>query len=140
MKTILTLLALALVASSAQCQLLPQTPLERNLSNVSKAADATVAYGRLWAQSLTAAHAAVWSLETSELEQMLNHIGIEGVTRLVGLQTATAQGINQALAAAGDPYRVPETPGREFTVNPQTGYITVTPLPEPEQEEAPSEE
>ena len=107
MKTILTLLAAALFAVSAQ------------------------------AQSLTGAHAAVWSLETAALEQMLNHIGAEGVTRLIGLQTATAQGINQALAAAGDPYRVPEVPGREFTVNPQTGYITVVPIEE--EEEDPSE-
>jgi len=140
MKTILTILAVALVASSAHCQLLPQTTQERHRSNVSKAADATVYYGRLWAQSLTAAHASVWSIPTAELEEFLNSIGIEGVTRLIGLQTATAQGINQALAAAGDPYRVPETPGREFTVDQATGYITVTPLPDPEQEEVPSEE
>ena len=115
MKKIILILLLAF-APSIQAQLVPQTQLEQDLSNITRAANGTTYYGQLLVQSLNAAHAAVWSLPDDRLTAVLNHLGPEAVTGLVALQAATATALNQSLDAAGDSgSRAVVQPGREFS-------------------------
>jgi len=115
MKKIILITILAL-APTVHAQLLPQTQLEQDLSNIARAANATTYYGQLLVQSLNAAHAAVWSLPDDRLTAVLNHLGPEAVTGLVALQSATATALNQSLDAANDAGpRAVVQPGREFS-------------------------
>ena len=115
MKKIILILLLAF-APSIQAQLVPQTQLEQDLSNITRAANGTTYYGQLLVQSLNAAHAAVWSLPDDRLTAVLNHLGPEAVTGLVALQAATASALNSSLDAAGDSgSRAVVQPGREFS-------------------------
>ena len=98
----LLLIALVAFAPNIHAQLVPQTQLEQDLSNITRAANGTTYYGQLLVQSLNAAHAAVWSLPDDRLTAVLNHLGPEAVTGLVALQSATATALNQSLDAAGD--------------------------------------
>jgi hypothetical protein len=115
MKKIILILLLAF-APTIHAQLVPQTQLEQDLSNIARAANGTTYYAQLFVQSLNAAHAAVWSLPDARLVAVLNHLGPEAVTGLVALQAATATALNQSLDAAGDAGpRAVVQPGREFS-------------------------
>ena len=112
----LLLIALLAFAPTVHAQLVPQTQLEQDLSNIARAANGTTYYGQLLVQSLNAAHAAVWSLPDDRLTAVLNHLGPEAVTGLVALQAATATALNQSLDAAGDAgSRAVVQPGRDFS-------------------------
>ena len=114
----LLLIALVAFAPNIHAQLVPQTQLEQDLSNITRAANGTTYYGQLLVQSLNAAHAAVWSLPDDRLIAVLNHLGPEAVTGLVALQAATATALNQSLDAAGDTgSRAVVNPSREFSWN-----------------------
>jgi len=120
-------LLILLLAASGHAQLVPQTQLEQDLSNIARAANGTTYYGQLLVQSLNAAHAAVWSLPDDRLIAVLNHLGPEAVTGLVTLQAATATALNQSLDAAGDAGpRAVVQPGREFSWD-GSGVVLVTP-------------
>ena len=115
MKKIILITILAF-APNIHAQLVPQTQLEQDLSNIARAANGTTYYGQLLVQSLNAAHAAVWSLPDDRLTAVLNHLGPEAVTGLVALQAATATALNQSLDAAGDAGpRAVVNPSREFS-------------------------
>ena len=115
MKQLLLILLIAF-APNSHAQLVPQTQLEQDLSNITRAANGTTYYGQLLVQSLNAAHAAVWSLPDDRLTAVLNHLGPEAVTGLVALQAATASALNSSLDAAGDSgSRAVVQPGREFS-------------------------
>ena len=115
MKTAILIAILAFVPN-IHAQLVPQTQLEQDLSNIARAANGTTYYGQLLVTALNAAHAAVWSLPDDRLTAVLNHLGPEAVTGLVALQAATATALNQSLDAAGDAgSRAVVQPGREFT-------------------------
>ena len=115
MKQLILILLLAF-APTVHAQLVPQTQLEQDLSNIARAANGTTYYAQLLVQSLNAAHAAVWSLPDDRLTAVLNHLGPEAVTGLVALQSATATALNQSLDAAGDAgSRAVVQPGREFS-------------------------
>jgi hypothetical protein len=117
MKKIILIAILAL-APTVHAQLLPQTQLEQDLSNIARAANGTTYYGQLLVQSLNAAHAAVWSLPDDRLIAVLNHLGPEAVAGLVTLQAATATALNQSLDAADDNgSRAMVNPSREFSWN-----------------------
>jgi len=132
----LILLAILALAPAVHGQLVPQTQLESDLANISRAAQGTTWYGQLLVSSLNNAHAAVWSLPDDRLTAVLNHLGEQAVTGLVQLQAATASALNQSLDAAGDtgPRAIVE-PGREFSWD--GGSVVLVPLPV--LEEAPTE-
>jgi hypothetical protein len=123
----LLILAILAISHTAHAQLVPQTQLEQDLSNVSRAANGTTYYGQLLVQSLNAAHAAVWSLPDDRLVAVLNHLGEQSVTGLVQLQSATASALNQSLDAAGDTGpRALVQPGRQFSWH--DGSVVLVPL------------
>ena len=112
------LIAILAIAPTVYAQLVPQTQLEQDLSNIARAANGTTYYGQLLVQSLNAAHAAVWSLPDERLIAVLNHLGPEAVTGLVTLQAATATALNQSLDVANDGGpRAVVNPSREFSWN-----------------------
>ena len=115
MKRIILITILAF-APTIHAQLVPQTQLEQDLSNIARAANGTTYYGQLLVTALNAAHASVWSLRDNRLTAVLNHLGPEAVTGLVALQAATATALNQSLDTAGDAGpRAVVQPGREFS-------------------------
>lgn len=112
----LILITIVALAQTVHAQLVPQTQLEKDLSNIARAANGTTYYGQLLVQSLNAAHAAVWSLPDDRLTAVLNHLGPQTVAGLVQLQAATATALNQSLDAAGDTgSRAIVDPTREFS-------------------------
>ena len=115
MKQLLLILLIAF-APTVHAQLVPQTQLEQDLSNITRAANGTTYYAQLLVQSLNAAHSSVWSLPDDRLTAVLNHLGPESVTGLVALQSATASALNSSLDAANDAGpRAVVQPGREFS-------------------------
>lgn len=123
----LLLIAILAFAPNIHAQLVPQTQLEQDLSNIARAANGTTYYGQLLVAALNAAHAAVWSLPDDRLTAVLNHLGPEAVTGLVALQSATATALNQSLDAAGDSgSRAVVQPGREFSWD--SGSVVLVPL------------
>ena len=125
----LLLIALVAFAPNIHAQLVPQTQLEQDLSNITRAANGTTYYGQLLVQSLNAAHAAVWSLPDDRLTAVLNHLGADQVAALIALHSQTAAALNASLDAAGDTGpRAIVSPSREYTIA-ADGAITVTPLP-----------
>jgi hypothetical protein len=125
----LILLAIVALAQTAHAQLVPQTQLESDLSNISRAASSTTWYGQLLVQSLNSAHAAVWNLPDDRLVAVLNHLGEQAVTGLVALQSATASALNESLDAAGDTGpRAIVQPGREFSWD--NGSVVLVPKEE----------
>ena len=125
----LLLIAVLAFAPTVHAQLVPQTQLEQDLSNITRAANGTTYYGQLLVQSLNAAHAAVWSLPDDRLTAVLNHLGADQVAALIALHSQTAAALNLSLDAAGDTgARAIVSPGREYTIA-ADGTITVTPLP-----------
>jgi len=112
----LMLLAIVALAPTVHAQLVPQTQLESDLANISRAAQGTTWYGQLLVTSLNNAHSSVWSLPDDRLVAVLNHLGEQAVTGLVALQSATASALNQSLDAAGDTGpRAMVQPGRAFS-------------------------
>jgi len=112
----LILLAILALAPTVNAQLVPQTQLEQDLSNISRAANGTTYYGQLLVTALNNAHSSVWSLPDDRLVAVLNHLGEQAVTGLVALQSTTAAALNQSLDAAGDTgARASVQPGREFS-------------------------
>jgi hypothetical protein len=140
MKPILTILAALAVAASAQAQLVPQTQLQRDLSEVSNAAEASTYYGELFAASLNRT-AAIWSLPDERLAAVLTALGESNVSALLQLQAAQAAVINAGLEAAGSSVRANVTPTREFSWDGTTAVVVPlpTPMPEPTPEPTPSE-
>ena len=132
----LILIATIAFAHTVNAQLVPQTQLEQDLSNISRAANGTTYYGQLLVQSLNAAHAAVWNLPDDRLVAVLNHLGPEAVTGLVALQAATSTALNQSLDAAKDSGpRAIVNPSREFSWNGANVVVVPLPTPSPTPEE-----
>ena len=112
----LILITILAFAPNIHAQLVPQTQLEQDLSNIARAANGTTYYGQLLVTALNNAHAAVWTLPDDRLAAVLNHLGPEAVTGLVALQAATASALNSSLDAAGDAGpRAVVQPGREYS-------------------------
>lgn len=123
----LIIIAIVAIAQTVHAQLVPQTQVESDLSNIARAANGTTYYAQLLVQSLNAAHAAVWSLPDDRLTAVLNKLGQQSVTGLVQLQAATAAALNQSLDAAGDTGpRAIVQPGREFSWD--GGSVVLVPL------------
>ena len=128
MKQLILILLLAF-APTVHAQLVPQTQLEQDLSNITRAANGTTYYGQLLVTALNAAHASVWSLPDDRLTAVLNRLGADQVAALIALHSQTAAALNASLDAAGDTGpRAIVSPGREYTIA-ADGTITVTPLP-----------
>jgi hypothetical protein len=132
MKTILTILAAALVAGTAHAQLIPQTQEEQDLQELARRVNAAEYYSQLAADALNGIGAFTWSLPDDRLESLLENpkLGQARVTGLMQLLGAQAQAFNMAFEAAGSPTRVNATPAREFSWSSPTDVLIV-PLPEP---------
>ena len=130
MKPILTLLTAALFAASAQAQLLPISAEERIISDIDRSASASRYYAELYAGSLAALHAKIFMADDAALKATLERIGQQQSEQLLGLYFASAQGINQILAATGSGVRAPAERTREWVWSGDS--VIVTPLPEPE--------
>jgi hypothetical protein len=121
----LILLAIVAIATTVNAQLVPQTQLESDLANISRAAQGTTWYGQLLVQSLNSAHAAVWNLPDDRLAAVLSHLGPQTVASLIQLQSATAMALNQSLDAAQDSGpRAIVSPSREFTWDGTNAVVT----------------
>jgi hypothetical protein len=128
MKTILALIVAALVAT-ASAQLIPQTPLQRNMAKLAQTSAGSVYYAELAATALNGNNW-IWSLPDAELSEFLTALGQQNVTQLLALWAAQAESLNAGLAAAGSTVRANATPTRTWTwVN---GVAVVDPLPSPE--------
>jgi hypothetical protein len=101
------LLILLLAAASAHAQLLPVTPAERAIADIDRAAAASRYYGELYAQSLSSLHAKIFGLDHVTLKAVLEKLGQQQSEELLALYTASAEGINQILAAGGSSVRAP---------------------------------
>lgn len=130
MKPILTILAVAAFAATTHAQqLVPLDQTSRDLAELDRNVQGASYYLSLYIQSLNRIQA-FYSLQDERLEAALNKVGPEGVSRLVALQTAAAQGANAIAAAGGLDARAAEQPSRNWTwVN---GEVVLEPLPEPE--------
>lgn len=133
MKTrLLIFLAGLVLSATCNAQLLPMPQVDRDLADISRAADGTAYYGQLLVQSLNSAHAAVWTLPDDRLAAVLNRLGPEAVTGLVELHAATATALNASLDAAGDAGpRALVSPGREFSW--EGNSVVIVPREEPEE-------
>jgi hypothetical protein len=135
----LILISIIAIAQTAHAQLVPQTQLEQDLANISRAANATTWYGQLLVQSLNSAHAAVWNLPDDRLSAVLTHLGPQTVGGLVQLQLATATALNQSLDAAQDSGpRAIVSPSREFTWDGTNAVVVPLPTPTPSPTPAPT--
>lgn len=136
MKTILTILVtggLLVGHLQAQSQLLELPPPQADVAELARNMEGNSYYLGLAINQVNATWGAVWAKPTARLEAMLNAIGAVKVQQLVQSQALAAARINDLLDATQSPLpRVVATPGRTYTVNPETGYITVVPLPEEE--------
>jgi hypothetical protein len=134
MKTLLTLLATALVAASAHAQsLLPMDSTQRNLASLDRRIQATAYYHTLTIQAAAAQHSEVWSKSDSELSALLTAIGEPATTQLIESHRQGAQALNAIAEMLGISARAPVEPGREFSF--VDGVAAVVPLPEPEAQE-----
>lgn len=137
MKTILTLILVALASTAVAQSLIPQTALDRNRAKLNQTASASVYYAELNAQALTA-NQWIWSLPDDELSELLTAFGQQTVTQLLALWAAQAENLNAGLEAAGSTVRANATPTRTWTwVN---GVAIVDPLPAPDPEPSPTPE
>jgi hypothetical protein len=141
MKTLLTILAAALFAASAQAQLIPQTQQEQDLQEFTRRVAAAEYYSQLAADALNNIGAFAWSLPDARLESLLENpkLGEARVTGLLQLLGAQAQAFNMAFEQAGSPTRVNATPSREFSWSSPTNVVLV-PLPTPTPEPSPTPE
>jgi hypothetical protein len=126
-----------ILAASAHAQLLPVTPAERAIADIDRAAATSRYYGELYAQSLSTLHAKIFGLDDVTLKAVLGKLGQQQSEELLALYTASAEGINQILAAGGSGVRAPVERTREWVWSGET--VTITPLPEPIVEEDASE-
>ena len=136
MKTLLTLLAAALVAVSAHAQsLLPMDSTQRNIASLDRRIQGTAYYLTLTINAAAAQHSDVWGKPDSELASLLTAIGEPATMQLIESHRQGATALNQLAAMLGISARAPVEPSREFSFDPQTGQATVVPLPEPEPQE-----
>jgi hypothetical protein len=133
----LILISIIALAQTIHAQLVPQTQLESDLANISRAAQGTTWYGQLLVTSLNNAHAAVWNLPDDRLTAVLNYLGPQTVAGLVQLQSTTAMALNQSLDAAQDNGpRAIVSPSREFTWEGTNAVVVPLPAPNPTPEES----
>lgn len=132
-----TILVLLLATASAHAQLLPVTPAERAIADIDRAAATSRYYGELYAQSLSTLHAKIFGLDDATLKATLERLGEQQSEQLLSLYAQTAAAINQILAATGSNVRAPVERTREWVWSGEA--VTITPLPEPQQE-APANE
>jgi hypothetical protein len=132
-KPILILASLAL-GSLAIAQLIPISPADRTLSEIDRAASASRFHAENYAQSLAVLHSKIFLTDDVALAAALEAIQQPASEQLLGLYFASAQGINQILAATGSSVRAPEQASREWTWNGTNVYVVPlpTPLPTPE--------
>jgi hypothetical protein len=144
MKTILTIVVAGVLLAGhahAQSQLLELSPVEQHKHNLARQIDGTAYQFTQLVLQMNRMHASAWALPTADVEALLNDIGAAKVQELVAKNAAAATAVNAILDGAGNTGpRALVAPGRHYTINEETGYITVTPLPEQVTEEEPSGE
>jgi hypothetical protein len=120
---------------NAQSQLLGLTPVQANVATLARNMEGNSFYLAQFVAQVNRTWAWTWGLPTEDLEALLNDRGAARVQAMIAAQGLLAAQLNPVLEATGAGPRVDATPGREFTIDEATGYITVVPLPE----EAPEE-
>ena len=133
MKSILTLLAAALFAATANAQIIPVSPEEAQVARIAQAAAATQYYYELAAQAQARLHSEIFIANDEVLRLVLNKFGPTQSTQLLGLYDASASGINSILAVSGSSVRAPTEHTRTWTW--EGANAVVVPLPEPEPQE-----
>jgi hypothetical protein len=134
MKTILTLLATALVAASAHAQsLIPMDPAQRKAAAVDRSVQGTAYYVQLAVEAASRQHSEVWGSSDSDLAGLLTLFGPELTSQLIEQHRLGATALNAIAEMLGVSARAPVEPSREFSfVN---GQAVIVPLPEPEPQE-----
>lgn len=106
--------------------------LLNDLFDIDRAAKATVYHGHRLAESLNAAHGALWSLPDARLAAVLNQLGPAKLQDLMESHGTIAAAVNAALDHASAPApRAIIGAGRDIQIA-ADGTITVTPRPEAE--------
>ena len=132
MKTLLTLLAAALLAGTAHAQsLLPMDGTQRNLASLDRRIQATAYYHTLTINAAAAQHAEVWQKSDSDLAALLTAIGEPATMQLIESHRQGATALNAIAAMLGISARAPVEPSREFSF--VDGVAVVVPL-EPQAE------
>ena len=65
-------------------------------------------------------------------------MGAERIAQLNALVQGVGGALNQGMVALGGTASVQTQPGREITIDPQTGAVALVPLPEPQEDGADS--
>jgi len=122
-------LLILILAASAHAQLLPVTPAERAISDIDRAAAASRYYAEQYAQSLSALHAKIFSLDDATLKAVLERLGEQQSEQLLTLYVSSASSINAILAATGSSAGAPETRTRDWVWS--GGNVIIAPRPDP---------
>ena len=131
MKTLLALLAAALVAVSAHAQsLIPMDPAQRKAAAVDRGVQGTAYYVGLAVEAASRQHAEVWGSDDATLAALLTLFGPEVTAGLIEQHRQGAAALNAIADMLGISARAPVEPTREFSFNAQ-GVAVVVPLPEP---------
>lgn len=139
MKTKLTLLITLAIVAVASAQLLPMTPSETQLASIDRAASGSRYYLELTAQSLSRLHSTIFINNDETLTNVLAKLGPQKSAELLDLYFASANAINQLLAASGSPARAPATATREWIWSGSTPVVTPLPVIEELTEPLPAE-
>ena len=117
-------------------QLTPSKPrLVRNLEHIEEPLTLVENAAKMAVHNLNESMRRFWEKSDEEIEEMLNHQGLEGIERIFTAHHGYGSMLNQLLAdRVIDEPRVNLTRPRDFTVDSDTGRISLVPLPEPEPE------
>jgi hypothetical protein len=111
------------------------TQLEQDRAEFARNIEAALFHARNFADALNRA-SSVWSLSDDRLGPLLASLGAERISQLAALvgEQGVGGALNQGMVALGGTASVQTQPGREFTIDPQTGAVALVPLPEPSPE------
>jgi hypothetical protein len=112
-------------------QIIQETILDKNLNRIKELISVSVSTFAASAKSLNNTLGGFWNLPDSELEELLNRMGIQKVAEVFTAHNFAANSVNKILDDAEyEGERAITTALREFTVDPETGYISIVPIPE----------
>jgi hypothetical protein len=107
-------------------ELIQKTTLDRNLSKINELISTNVNIFAAAAKSLNNTLRGFWALPDAELEELLNLMGVIKVSEVFTSHNYAALSINKILDDAGyDGERAITGPLKEFTIDSETGYISI---------------
>jgi hypothetical protein len=115
-------------------ELIQKTTLEINLGKISELISTNVNIFAAGAKSLNNTLRGFWGLPDAELEELLNRMGLAKVNEIFTAHNYAATSVNKILDDAGyDGERAITVPLREFTIDSETGYISIVPVEAPQE-------